>query len=118
MLRETEYGREEVMAGVLKSISRGTRVNSKGTPYFICQVEIKYPDGGTELIGSQLYKALDDAMEGTFMPDAEVEVAIQLDGTYAGYSKVGVPALKRPDISRLKLSYATPTVVEEVNATI
>ena len=110
--------REGFVNGTLKSISEDVRTldNAKKTPYQWAKVEIVYPNGGgTAIVDSMLWTAsLASTAKDSFTPGSTVSLAVQLDGDYAGTSKVGLPTIQKVDISMFK--FDAVEVTEEVEA--
>lgn len=90
MIKVDEYNQERVFVTKLRLTSVGAKdqKNVKDTPYRTVRGNITYPNGTTALIGSTLYTAMMDTNPDDFVVGKDVTINIQLDGEYAGRSKV------------------------------
>ncbi len=101
--------REFITNAVIKSISGSDRFNSKNTPWRIATAEIKYPNGTTAVVGASLFTAYLEANPEAFKVGNSVELAIQLDGEYAGNAKMQLPQLNKADVALLLADEVTTT---------
>ena len=76
------------------------RTNSKGTEFRLIPVKVVYPDGSEDSTEAQLFENSRLANVDTFVVGAKVELLVQVDGQYAGYAQIQLPARKRLDVSK------------------
>ncbi|MDD7913192.1 hypothetical protein [Polaribacter ponticola] len=116
MIRTNEESgeREFISIGLIETISEIDKVNDKGDLWRSTTVKIKYPNGHSEVIGASLQKILLDLYPNVFKVGERVEVAIQLDGEYAGNAKLQLETLAKADVSMLVASDA-PLTTEGYN---
>jgi hypothetical protein len=103
MIKVDEYNQQRIFVTKLSLTSVGAKnqTNSKDTPYRTVRGNITYPNGTTALIGSTLYTAMMDTNPDDFVVGKDVTVAIQLDGEYAGRSKVIYDEIPIADVTLL-----------------
>jgi hypothetical protein len=108
MIRINDFNqqREFIINAKIVSIAATDRLNKKisvkhpnGTPYRIATAEVTYPSGKQEVIGSSIFSESLRANPDAFMLGATVQMAVQMDGEYAGFSKLELPTLAKFDVS-------------------
>jgi|JFJP01.1.fsa_nt_gi hypothetical protein len=93
---------EAFLPGTILSINDSdVKSNEKGTQYKKCMVSMEYPDGTTEETQSIFYVNAQAKLPEVYKVGAKVELAIQIEGNYAGNSVVQAPAIKRIDVAKL-----------------
>ena len=118
ILNEETGIREMFINGTLKSVSPEVRTldNEKKTPFRWTKVDIVYPNGKTATVDSMLWEASLEKLPDAFAVGNTVALATQLEGDYAGMSKVGLPTIQRVDITQFDLS--SIEVEKEVTTTV
>lgn len=119
MVRINEIGvKEKLIDCTVKSIANNVRTltNAKGekTEFRIATAEIEYPDKTKAVVGCSLWEKSLKANEDAFKVGANAQLAVQLEGDFAGYSKLQLPAMTRVDVAKLGI---TPGILDSVNET-
>ena len=105
-VNETTGVTEGFLQGKIVSIDESEKQNSKKTVYHTAIVAITYPDGTTDNIQSIFYSAARTALPEVYTVGANIELAIQLDGEYAGNSVMQAPQRARIDLGKLGIEVA------------
>jgi hypothetical protein len=93
---------EAFLPGTILSINDSdVKTNEKGTKYKKCMVLMEYPDGSTEETQSIFYVNAQVALPEVYAVGAKIELAIQIEGEYAGNSSVQAPPIKRVDVAKV-----------------
>jgi hypothetical protein len=94
------------MPGKIVSFDAENPETSKGknkTQFYRVQVAVTYPDKTTAEVGSLLWKPAYDAKDGTMRANYDagktIELEVQLDGDYAGRSKINLPGMVKIDLT-------------------
>lgn len=95
---EVETIRLVVVPATIKSISEQLRMNSNGTEWRLCSVEIQTPDGDFQTKQAQLFERSYEKFPDSFAKGEKVELSIQIDGEGKGFAKIELPALERIDV--------------------
>ena len=98
---------EGFLQGKIVSINESEKQNAKKTVYHTAIVAITYPDGTTDNIQSVFYTAARTALPDVYTVGANIELAVQLDGEYAGNSVMQAPQRARIDLGKLGIEVAT-----------
>lgn len=127
MIRINDYNqtREFLTNAVIKTIAGADRFNKKkstkhpnGTPYRIATAEVEYPNGTKAIVGTSIFSESLKTHPESFAVGQTVQMAVQMDGEYAGYSRLQLPELARFDVSTFEGMEATAPAVGEVQADI
>ena len=97
---------EGFLQGKIVSINESEKQNAKKTVYHTAIVAITYPDGTTDNIQSVFYSAARTALPEVYTVGANIELAVQLDGEYAGNSVMQAPQRARIDLGKLGIEVA------------
>lgn len=96
--------------GVLEGFLKGTivsindsdvKTNSNGKQYKKAIVNVEYPDGSTQETQSVFYTKAQEALPSVYAVGQRIELAVQLEGEYAGNSVMQAPQLARIDLTKL-----------------
>ena len=98
---------EGFLQGKIVSINESEKQNSNGKGYHTAIVAITYPDDTTANIQSVFYTAARTALPDVYAVGANIELAVQLDGEYAGNSVMQAPERARIDLTKLGIEVAT-----------
>ena len=97
---------EGFLQGKIVSINESEKQNAKKTVYHTAIVAITYPDGTTDNIQSVFYSAARTALPEVYTVGANIELAVQLDGEYAGNSVMQAPQRARIDLGKFGIEVA------------
>jgi len=100
---ETSNGELETMTvliipAIIKSVSEETRLNSNGTEWRLCSVEITDPNGQVLTKQAQLFERTLEMFPEKFERGEQVELSIQTTGEGKGFAKIQLPAVERIDV--------------------
>jgi hypothetical protein len=100
---ETSNGELETMTvliipATIKSVSEETRLNSNGTEWRLCSVEITDPNGQVLTKQAQLFERTLEMFPEKFERGEQVELSIQTSGEGKGFAKIQLPAVERIDV--------------------
>lgn len=101
--------RELVLMAVLNSIGSEVRLtnpterNPEGAEFRWCECEVTYPNGDKKLVDSILWNKSFEKFPDAFAVGKEICLTTQLEGEGAGFSKIGLPVMRRVDISKFNL---------------
>jgi len=121
-LNEKTGLRELVMLAVLTTIGKDVRTTKPteahpdGAKFHWCEVEVTYPNGDKKTVDSTLWAKSLEKLPEAFAPGKEISLTTQLEGDGAGFSKVGLPTMRRVDITAFDLENIE--VADEVEADI
>jgi hypothetical protein len=110
VVNETTGLRELVINAVLKAIgtevrtTKPTEAHPEGAKFRWCEVSVTYPNGAIKTVDSTIWDKSLTALPEAFEVGKEISLTTQLEGEGAGYSKVGLPTLRRVDITAFDLS--------------
>ena len=112
-IRVNEFtGKQEgLLPATIVGISDNVLKNSKDTPYRFLDAEIKYPDGGTDTVSTIVFENSRLKHEGVFQIGKKIELAIQLEGEYAGRSIAQLPGVTVVDLSKFASLLANAPVL-------
>ena len=102
--------RELIIMAVLTSIgtevklTKPTTAHPEGAAYRWCEVNVTYPSGATKTVDSTIWDKSLTKLPDAFAVGKEISLVTQLEGEGAGFSKVGLPAMRRVDITKFDLS--------------
>ena len=111
--------RELIANAVLKAVgkevklTKPTEAHPEGAEYRWCEVEVTYPDGAVATVDSSLWNKSLTALPDAFEVGKEISLTTQLEGEGAGFSKVGLPTMRRVDITKFDLGTIEAPAVEE-----
>ena len=99
MIQVNEYTGEKELIVEATIVSLGKKVlsNAKGTEYRIATVKATMPNGKSQKGSTLIWEKLQDANE--YEAGDEIQLAIQLDGEYSGYSKIFLGGASRFDVA-------------------
>ena len=110
VINENTGLRELEVMGILTSIgdevkhTKPTLVHPMGAEFQWCEVEVTYPNGTVKTVDSIIWTNSLAKLPDAFQPGKEVSLTIQLEGEGAGFSKIGLPTMRKVDISQFDLS--------------
>jgi len=87
-----------IIPAKMKSVSTETRMNSNGTEWRLCTVEVKHPNGALDVKSAQLFEKSYERFPDSYLPGSEVEVVIQTEGEGKGFAKIQLAAVERIDV--------------------
>lgn len=88
---------ELIIPAVINNVSNKVLKNTKDTEYRIAGVTATMPDGSTQKASCAIWEKLHESNE--YAKGDEIMLAIQLEGEYAGYSKIYLEGASRFDVS-------------------
>lgn len=97
VLNEFTQLEELIVDAVIQSVGNKVLTNTKGTEYRIATVVANMPNGKTQTGSTCIWEKLHEANE--YEKGDVVSLAIQLDGEYAGYSKIFLEGSSRFDVA-------------------
>lgn len=101
MIKVNDYTGEKELIVDATIVSLGKKVltmkNDKQTEYRIATVKALMPNGSTQKGATLIWEKLQDANE--YEAGDEIQLAIQLEGEYAGYSKIYLGGASTFDVS-------------------
>lgn len=98
MIQVNEYtGRELIVDATIVSLGKKVLTNKNDTEYRIATVKAVMPNGSAQKGSTLIWEKLQDANE--YEAGDEIQLAIQLDGEYAGYSKIYLGGASRFDVA-------------------
>jgi hypothetical protein len=121
MIRINDYNQQRefitnakiiTVAGVDKFNKKKSDKHPNGTPYRIATAEVTYPNQTKAIIGTSVFSESIRTNPDAFAVGATVQMAVQMDGEYAGFSKLELPTLPKFDVTLL--AGLETTVQEEV----
>lgn len=110
IINEATGLRELVINAVLKAIGTDVRTTKptenhpEGAKFRWCEVDVIYPNGAVKTVDSTIWDASLTKLPEAFEVGKEISLTTQLEGEGAGYSKVGLPTLRRVDLTAFDLS--------------
>jgi len=105
VINETTGFRELVVNAILLSIgnevkyTKPTENHPDGAEFLWCEVEVTYPNGEKSIVDSIIWAKSLEKLPEAFETGKVVSLTTQLQGEGAGFSKVGLPTMRRVDIS-------------------
>lgn len=111
---ETTGVTEVFLPAKLVRISNNKLTNSNQTEYQIATVAVTYPDGTVKESESIIYSKQIASLPEVFCAGSEVEIAVQIEGNYAGNSRVSLPKARKIDLTMLGLE--TPQQTPAITA--
>jgi len=87
-----------VIPATMKSVSQETRVNTNGTKWRLCTIEIQNPNGQLQTKQAQLFERSYQKFPDSFASGEQVELSVQIDGEGKGFAKIQLPSLERIDV--------------------
>jgi hypothetical protein len=108
MVQVNEYTGEKelIVDATITSLGKKVLTNAKNTEYRIASVKATMPDGKTQKGSTLIWEKLQESNE--YEPGDEIQLAIQLEGDYAGYSKIFLGGASKFDVAE----YATEVGVK------
>jgi hypothetical protein len=99
MVQVNEYTGENelIVDATIVSLGKKVLTNSKGTEYLIATVKATMPNGTTQKGSTLIWNKLQEANE--YESGDDIQLAIQLDGEYAGYSKIFLGGASKFDVA-------------------
>jgi hypothetical protein len=95
---------EVIVDATIKSVSKIPLKNSNDIEYFVAQIVAHFPDGDQK--GSTcIWATIQDMNE--FDAGDEIQLAVQLEGKYAGYSKIHLAGAQRFDVAKYAVGIPT-----------
>ena len=94
--------------GTLIKIGTEVLKNSKQTPYFFAEVLVKHPDKTEQTVDAVVYEASLEKNLERFVVGATVGVVVQLDGEYAGRTKMELAGAREFNLAKYNMN-ATKT---------
>ena len=79
--------------------TKPTEKHPEGALYHWCEVEVTYPNGEKSIVDSIIWAKSLEKLPEAFETGKVVSLTTQLQGEGAGFSKVGLPTMRRVDIS-------------------
>jgi len=110
VVNEVTGFRELIMNAVLKAVgtdvrtTKPTEAHPEGAKFRWAEVDVTYPNGSVKTVDSTIWEGSLVALPEAFTPGKEISLTTQLEGDSAGYSKVGLPTLRRVDITAFDLA--------------
>jgi hypothetical protein len=110
VVNEVTGFRELIMNAVLKAVgtdvrtTKPTEAHPEGAKFRGAEVDVTYPNGSVKTVDSTIWEGSLVALPEAFTPGKEISLTTQLEGDSAGYSKVGLPTLRRVDITAFDLA--------------
>lgn len=101
--------REFVLLAVLHSIgteikrSKPTERHPEGAEFRWCECEVTYPNGDKKIVDSIIWNKSLEKLPDAFTIGKEVSLTTQLEGEGAGFSKIGLPTMRKVDITQFDL---------------
>jgi len=120
IINEATGLRELVINAVLKAVgteirtTKPTEKHPEGAKFRWCEVAVTYPNGSVKTVDSTIWDKSLTSLPDAFEVGKEISLTTQLEGDGAGYSKVGLPTLRRVDLTAFDLSTVeAPEMVSE-----
>ena len=105
-VNETTGITEAFLPAKVVRISSNKLTNSNQTEYQIATVAVTYPNGTVKESESIVYSKQIESLPEVFCAGSEVEVAVQIEGAYAGNSRVSLPKARKIDLAMLGIEVA------------
>jgi len=87
-----------IIPAKMKSVSTETKMNSNGTEWRLCTVEIQHPNGQLLTKQAQLFERSYERFPEAFVNGEKVELSIQTEGEGKGFAKIQLAAVERIDV--------------------
>lgn len=87
-----------IVPAKMKSVSTETKMNSNGTEWRLCTVEIQHPNGQLLTKQAQLFERSYERFPEAFEKGEKVELSIQTEGEGKGFAKIQLAAVERIDV--------------------
>lgn len=107
----TPHQREFHTTGVLKKLPENWLENIKGTIYGYSEVTVTHPSGSQQTIDVTTYENSLDKNHEAFQVGKTVGIILQLDGEFAGRTKLSLAGVREMDLSEYDFS-SKPTAKE------
>ncbi len=123
VVNEVTGFRELIMNAVLKAVgtdvrtTKPTEAHPEGASFRWCEVDVTYPNGAVKTVDSTSWEGSLTALPDAFVAGKEISLTTQLEGDSAGYSKVGLPTIRRVDLTAFDLAgFENIQVAEPIEA--